>query len=94
MGYSAKQDNPEDQICEMAALALGESRLPEAFSSLRDWRQRIRTSELHQICLLAIAMLRTEEALEFLFSLAIEGRDSDAKDAIAALKMYQQDKVL
>lgn len=87
-------DSSDEQICEMAALALGESRLDEAFPILRDWRQRIRNPELREICLLAIAMLRNDEALEFLLSLVIEGRESDAKDAIIALRIYQQDKTL
>ncbi len=87
-------DSSDEQICEMAALALGESRLDEAFSILRNWRQRIRNPELRQICLLAIAMLRNDEALAFLLSLVVEGRESDAKDAIIALRIYQQDKKL
>jgi HEAT repeat protein len=77
-------DSSDEQICEMAALALGESRLGEAFSIFREWRQRIRNPELRQICLLAIAMLRNDEALEFLLSLV----------AIIALRIYQQDKTL
>jgi HEAT repeat protein len=87
-------DNSDEQICEMAALALGESRLDEAFPILRDWRQRIRNPELSQFCLLAIAMLRNDEALEFLLSLVVQGRESDAKDAIIALRIYRQDKAL
>jgi HEAT repeat protein len=87
-------DNSDEQICEMAALALSESRLDEAFPILRNWLQRIRNPELQKICLLAIAMLRNDEALEFLLSLVVEGRDSDAKNAIIALRIYQQDKTL
>jgi hypothetical protein len=87
-------DSYEDQICEMAALALGESRLNDAFPFLRNWWQRIRKPELQQICLLAISMLRTEEALAFLLTIVLEGRISDAKNAIDALKIYQQDKLL
>jgi hypothetical protein len=87
-------DNSDEQICEMAALALSESRWDEAFPILCNWLQRIRNPELQKICLLAIAMLRNDEALEFLLSLVVEGRDLDAKNAIIALRIYQQDKTL
>jgi HEAT repeat protein len=87
-------NNPDIQICEMAALALGESRLAEVLPILQDWHKRIRNSELHEICLLAISMLRTEKAIEFLLSLIQNGSDVDAKHAIAALELYLQDKTL
>ncbi len=44
-----------------------------------------------QTGLLAIAMLRHDEALEFLLSLLADGKISDANDAIAALRLYRQD---
>jgi HEAT repeat protein len=87
-------ENPDVQICEMAALALGESRLEEVLPILQDWQKRIRNSELHEICLLAISMLRTEQAMDFLLSLIQDGSDADAKCAIAALELYQQDEAL
>jgi HEAT repeat protein len=87
-------DRPEAQICEMAALALGESRLPEAFSILRDWWQRTRNEELRQSALLAIAMLRQDAALEFLLALVTEGKLAEAKEAVVALDLYRQDRYL
>ncbi len=87
-------DHPEEQICEMAALALGESRILEAFPILSHWWGRIRQPELRKTGLLAIAMLRHEVALEFLRSLVKEGEKLDAVDAIAALKIYQDDNSL
>jgi HEAT repeat protein len=84
----------EEQVSEMAALALGETRLPEAFPLLKDWWQKTRGAELRQTGLLAIAMLRREEAMEFLLSLVVEGKIADAKAAIAALRIYQQDEGL
>jgi hypothetical protein len=79
---------------EVAALALGESRQPEAFELLKTWWKQTRAPELRQSGLLAIAMLRNDTALDFLLSLVAEGTDSVAKDAIAALSLYQQDNGL
>jgi HEAT repeats len=87
-------DRPEAQICEMAALALGESRLPEAFSILRDWWQRTPNAELRQSALLAIAMLRQDAAVEFLLALVTEGKLAEAKEAVVALDLYRQDRHL
>ncbi|MCY7283956.1 MAG: HEAT repeat domain-containing protein [Cyanobacteria bacterium CAN_BIN43] len=82
------------EIGEMAALALGESRQPEAFEILRRWWQRTVTSELRLTGLLAIAMLRQDEALEFLLTLVATGNKRDREGAIGALKMYQSDAIL
>jgi len=82
------------EISEMAALALGESRQPEAFEILRRWWQRTVTSELRLTGLLAIAMLRQDEALEFLLTLVATGNKRDREGAIGALKMYQSDAIL
>jgi HEAT repeat protein len=87
-------DHPEVQISEMAALALGESRIKEAFPVLRQWWKRYRAPELRRIALLAIAMLRHDEGLEFLLSLIEEGKLSDAKDAVAALELYRHEHSL
>ncbi|WP_421657953.1 HEAT repeat domain-containing protein [Leptothermofonsia sp. ETS-13] len=86
--------SPEEQIQEIAALALGESRLREAFEILQRWWERTNQAELRRAGLLAIALLRYEDALEFLLALIAEGRSRDAKDAIAALSIYQQDEIL
>jgi HEAT repeat protein len=82
------------EISEMAALALGESRQPEAFELLRQWWQRTRIAELRLTGLLAIAMLRQDGALEFLLDLVAKGNKSDREGAIGALKMYQSDAIL
>jgi hypothetical protein len=82
------------ETIEAAVLALGESRLPEAFEILRDWWQRVHESELRRSGLLAIAMLRHDEALNFLLSVIADGSKLDAKAAIAALSIYRQDTSL
>jgi HEAT repeat protein len=84
----------EMQTQELVALALGESRLPEALEGLIAWWQKQADPELRQTGLLAIAMLRTEAALDFLIGLIANGRLLDAQNAIAALQIYRQDPVL
>lgn len=87
-------EHPDAQISEMAALALGESRIEAAFPVLSQWWQRSRDPELRRSALLAIAMLRKDEALEFLLSMIEQGKLSEAKDAVAALELYRQDSIL
>jgi HEAT repeat protein len=84
----------DEQTCELAALALGESRLAAAFDSLRQWWQQTRQPHLRKTGLLAIAMLRQNEALTFLLKLIETGNGLDARDAIAALSLYQSDELL
>jgi HEAT repeat protein len=86
--------NSTPEVSEMAALALGESRQPEAFEILRHWWQRSHISELRLTGLLAIAMLRQDQALDFLIELVQQGQPRDREGAISALKMYQQDEGL
>lgn len=87
-------NNTDPQVCEMAALALGESRLPEALPLLQGWWNRIRDAELRQTGLLAMAMLRLNESIEFLLALVAEGKKLDAQAALAALRIYQDDRDL
>lgn len=39
-------------------------------------------------------MLRQDEPLEFLLSLVAEGKSADARDAVAALSLYQSETAL
>jgi HEAT repeat protein len=83
-----------DQVQEMAALALGESHLAEALPSLKHWWQRSRNLELRQTGLLAIAMLRHDEAIDFLLSIIATANLQDYEAAMAALQIYQDDRDL
>ncbi len=74
---------------ELAAIALGEARIPEAFAAIKRQWQRTRTAELRSSFLLAIATIRTEEAIDFLMGLLERGNHQDAVDAIAALEIYR-----
>lgn len=84
-------DAPEPSSNEAAALALGGSRLPEAFDVLRQWWDRIADVALRRTALLAIAMLRRDQPLDFLISLVKEANGPTAREAIAALGMYRHD---
>ncbi|MEH2220269.1 MAG: HEAT repeat domain-containing protein [Nostoc sp.] len=84
----------KEQICELAALTLGESRLEEAFDILRNCWQQTRNVELRRTLLLAIGMLRQDKAIDFLILLVAQGKDIDVKDAIAALAIYREDREL
>ena len=80
-----------EPLQEAAALALGSSRSPAALAPLQTWWQQCRSAELRQTALLSIAMLRHDQAIEFLLNRIAEGNIRDAKEAIAALRIYQQD---
>ncbi|MBD2731521.1 hypothetical protein H6G96_35840 [Nostoc sp. FACHB-892] len=73
---------------------MGESRLQEAFDLLRNCWGQTRNVELRRTLLLAIGMLRQDKAIDFLISLVAQGKDIDAKDAIAALAIYREDREL
>jgi HEAT repeat protein len=85
-------DDEEITICEAAAIALGESRMAEAFDILKtSWEKRL-DPDLRRTELLAMALLRHESAIEFLLSLVADGSATNARDAMAALGMYQGDE--
>ncbi len=77
-------------VQEAAAVALGESRLVQAFPFLETaWEDAI-DADLRRALLFAIAFLRHERALSFLLSLVeTGGRSRD--NALAALRMYRGD---
>jgi len=78
-------------VCEAAAVALGESQLEGAFEYLKNSLDMVLDSGIRRAELLAIAMLRHEESLEFLFSLLAEESQSIAQDVLFALEMYRDD---
>ena len=74
-------NHQDDAIAETAALALGESHLPEAFAILKD---RLASCVLHSMkrtLMNAIALLRREEAVAYLETLAKDG-DQHARAAL------------
>jgi len=83
-----------EEIRERAALALGESRLASAFPVLREaWEQTAQAARRRTL-LLSIAMLRLDEAVEFLLTRVAEDREAAAADALAALGLYGRDEAV
>jgi len=76
---------------EAAAIALGNSRLPEAFDALKSCWQRSSSSELREQVLLAIAMLRLPVAIDYLLELVASDSENDALGALSVLKIHKYD---
>ena len=81
-------------IGEQAALALGESRIPAAFEALREAWEQGGATEQRRTLLVAIAMLRSDDALEFLLSRLGEESGPVAADALAGLAFYARDEAV
>jgi hypothetical protein len=74
-----------EALAEAAAVALGESRSPEAFALLRDWLPQAARRGLTRTALVAIASLRRDEAIELLLAVVREEPPPAARDALYAL---------
>jgi HEAT repeat protein len=75
----------DDEVSDEAALALGASRLPAAFSMLKQaWEERP-----SPVFLRAMSVSRLSEALDFLLKLLSEGRPRDAEEALHALELQK-----
>jgi hypothetical protein len=75
-------------IAEEAALAIGGSRLPEAYALLRDIREREILPSFKRMLLLPIALTRCEEAFTMLLGVVQNERSENAKAAVQALSIY------
>lgn len=85
--------NDEDPtVAESAVLAVGESRLPGALDVLKEGWENTLDQDFRRFLLLAIAMLRYEEAIDFLLSLIADASQGITLDAIAAMEMYQDEE--
>lgn len=91
---SRAEDREITDIVEAAALAFGESRLPEAFDILRTWWESVSIPELRNTGLIAISLLRNDESVSFLLSIIQSGNLVDAKKSIAALSVYRDNQAL
>lgn len=87
-------DSETEGIGEQAALALGESRLAAAFQVLREAWERGGVAERRRMLLVAIAMLRSEEALEFLLERLRDESPPVAADVLAGLALYARDEAV
>jgi HEAT repeat protein len=76
---------------EAAILALGKSRLPEAFDVLKTcWQQDV-LGQVRAETLLAMAMLRLPSATDFLLEVVGTERESTALQALGALLIHRHD---
>ena len=80
--------------CEAAVLALGRSRLPEALDPLEACWRRTRSTSLQEAILLAVAMLRTPQAIDRLLEIVDGENPAQARMALAALKIHRHDAKL
>jgi len=76
------------ELAERAALALGESRLPEAFAALRRCWDDLVDFTFRKTLLLAIGLIRSEESFNFLLTVVREEGRSAALKALEALAIY------
>jgi HEAT repeat protein len=83
-----KLTSPDPNVAIQVALALAESRNRRAFEPLRAAWQRQRDPEARSALLIAIGLLRSAEANEFLLSLVRGANASHAGDALRALKTH------
>jgi len=87
-------DAGDEAIAEAAALALGGSREAGALAVLRAWCERSFDPERRRIGLVAVTLLRGDEALGWLLSLVRDGSPSRAAEAIEALAARRGDTAL
>jgi len=88
-GYVSGEDAV---LAESAALALGSSGVAQAFHVLRrHWEQAL-DAEFKKILLLPIALIRSDEALDFLLDVVRDEHRDKAVAAVAALDLYGEDE--
>lgn len=81
--------NPDQEVSEEAALALGAARLPESVDALIEaWKSPF---AFHQksVLLRAISASRLDTALDFLFEQIKTGEREEAQDALWALQLHR-----
>jgi HEAT repeat protein len=82
-----RHENPA--VVEEAVLALGESRLPEAFPILKDLFDTTILAEERRGIVLGIALLRSDESVDFLEEIVVEGDAASARHVVEALGIYR-----
>lgn len=87
-------DEEDTQTGEVAAVALGDSRRPEAFAILRDSLERPHPERTVTALMLALALLRAPQATEHLVRVLETGTEAMAASAAAALALQKYDGAL
>jgi HEAT repeat protein len=81
---------PDDALRELAALALGESRVPAALDALKTaWTQPVVADELRFTLIRAASAHRSEAAFDWLLSIAADSRSVVAARVIESLEPYK-----
>jgi HEAT repeat protein len=84
----------DEALREYAALALGESRRPEALELLRSAWDELVAPEARGALIRAAALHRSEPAFEWLLGIIESGTASHAQTAADALAVYQRNTLL
>ena len=83
------------EVRECAALALGESQLPEALAGIRQAFEEVFVSpDYKRVLTRAAALHRSDAAFDWLISLIAEGSTSAAEAALEALSIYRNNDKL
>jgi HEAT repeat protein len=85
----------DEEVAEGAALALGESRRPEALAVLqKHWPRARRDESLGNVVLLAMAITRLPAAVDFLIHVLASEGEPAAAGALAALAIHRHNPAL
>jgi HEAT repeat protein len=84
-------DDDDDDLKQNAILALGESRLPDALTMLKERFAAELTGEARKPLILAIALTRLPQAIDFLLEVIANERPSLGAATIDTMKIYHAD---
>lgn len=85
----------DEEVAEGAALALGESRRPEALAILqKHWPRARRDESLGNVVLLAIAITRLPAAVDFLLGVLTNESEPAASAALSALAIHRHNPAI
>ena len=88
-------DHADDALRELAALALGESRLPRALELLQEaWKTAVVADDRKAQLIRAVAAHRSEAAFDWLVGLATEVNRPLAEELIEVLALYKHNERL
>lgn len=84
-------DKPDGEIADAAALALGTARAAGSLAVLTEWWERTLNPERRRSALLAIALLKHDDAIAYLLGHVRDSAPLHAAAAIDALAVYRHD---
>jgi len=90
LAFVAARLDGKEEVAEQAALALGESRLETAVAPLCEYAERV-AGPRRATALIALALLRRDEAVAYLVALVREANEKTATAAIDALAIHKHD---